>query len=171
MLKYQVLRYTHNVWKNKTWRKIDSSFSQTDRQALFVGQPYDLKRFVSVFLNMKFPKPIIQNAQCEWTSLYSMTKIASVTQYVLLIIFKWFNMNEFESRESPPILSSDWFLNNSTASLRCVKAGPNRQIAYGWNLNLLQCGWSGYSVTWLLPCSLRRMISVSEPKLFHAVQL
>lgn len=24
---------------------------------------------------------------------------------------------------------------------------------------------------WLPPCSLRRMISVSEPKLFHAVQL
>lgn len=37
--------------ENKLWKKTDSSLSQTDGSALFVGQSYDLKLFVSVFLN------------------------------------------------------------------------------------------------------------------------
>jgi len=41
--------------ENKSWRKIDSSSSQTDGSALFVEQPYDLKSFVSVFLNGSSP--------------------------------------------------------------------------------------------------------------------
>jgi len=36
-------------------RRIDSSSSQTDRSAFFVGQSYDLKWIISAFLNGSSP--------------------------------------------------------------------------------------------------------------------
>jgi len=40
--------------ENKSW-KTDSSSSQTDGSALFLGQPYDSKLFVFSLFEWKFP--------------------------------------------------------------------------------------------------------------------
>ncbi len=42
--------------ENRTWRKMFSSFSQTNRYGLFVAHLYDLKWFVSVFLSRTSPE-------------------------------------------------------------------------------------------------------------------